>query len=111
MAIDVTDGIFPQFVAATGAGTTCTQIRAIPYSTVQIRASGAIFVFNDVADGGTGAGSTARLAVGATEAAAGITFRAGGAIAGATYATVCIAAQASTVNVEVIAEQNPIIGM
>lgn len=101
MALDVTASPHPNFKRNATAGTTATEIRAQPHSQVQIFASGAIYVFNDVADGGSAPG-TDRLAVTATQAAAGYVIAVGGKIPGQSYGTVCVAAQASTVDLTVV---------
>jgi hypothetical protein len=101
MALDLTGGVHPKFAAVTGAGTTATLIQGEPGYSVAIFATGAVFVFNDVADGGTVAASTARKAYSAAQAASGIVHTLGGAVAGQSYATICVAAQASTVDIEV----------
>ena len=100
MALDLTTDPQPAFAAVTGAGTTATQIRAIPHSTVVLYASGAIFAFNGVADGGTAPGATARKAFSATQAGGGMVFVVGGAGPGTTYGTICVAAQTGTVDLE-----------
>lgn len=102
MALDVTADPHPNFAYVASAGTTATQIRCQPYSEVQIFASGAIYVFNDVADGGTVAAITERLAVTATQAASGYAIVIGGPIPGQDYGTVCVAAQSGTVNITAV---------
>ena len=101
MALDVSTGDQPAFAAVTGAGTTATQIRATPHTTVVIYASAAIFAFNGVADGAAAPGATLRKAFTATQAGGGIVQVVGGPIAGASYGTVCVAAQTGTVDLEV----------
>ena len=101
MALDLTSGAQPAFAAVTGAGTTATQIRATPHTTVVIYASAAVYAFNGVADGGTAPGATLRKAFSATQASGGLVFVVGGPVAGASYGTVCVAAQTGTVDLEV----------
>lgn len=100
MALDLTTDPQPAFAAVTGAGTTATQIRAIPHSTIVLYATAAIYAFNGVADGGTAPAATARKAFTATQAGGGMVFVVGGAGPGVTYGTVCVAAQTGTVDLE-----------
>jgi hypothetical protein len=100
MALDLTSDPQPAFAAETGVGTDCTQIRGPAFTSVVVYATGAVYLFNGVAEGGTVAASTARKALTATQAAAGAVLVLGGPVAGQSYATVCIAAQTGTVDVE-----------
>jgi len=105
MAIDLTGGgPIPLFVSTTssGIGVTCEEIRVPPFHRVQIFANVAIFVFNDVADGGTAAAAGLRKAITASQAAQGYVAEVGGPISGAAYATVCIAAQSGTGDAECV---------
>lgn len=102
MALDVTSDPHPAFAASTSVGTTATLIQARPFSQVMVFGSDALYLFNDVADGGTAAGATARKALDTTQAAAGIVINIGGPIPGADYGTVCVAAQSGTITVEVV---------
>ena len=100
MALDLTTDPQPAFAAVTGAGTTATQIRATPHTTIVIYATAAIYAFNGIEDGGTAPGATARKAFTATQAGGGMVFVVGGAGPGVTYGTICIAAQTGTVDIE-----------
>lgn len=100
MALDLTTGPHPAFAAATGAGTTCTQVRGTPGHGVAIFATGAVYLFNGVDEGAAAAASTARKAYTAAQAASGIIHTFGGKVAGQSYATVCVAAQTGTVDLE-----------
>lgn len=100
MALDLTTDPQPAFAAVTGAGTTATQIRAIPHSTIVVYATAALYAFNGVADGAAAAGATARKAFSSTQAGGGMVFVVGGAGPGTTYGTICIAAQTGTVDIE-----------
>jgi hypothetical protein len=99
MAIDLTAAnvIRPTYKGVAAAGTTCTQIQAPPLHEIRIVASGAIYIFNNVADGGSAPDETGRIPITADVAAAGWTTRVGGADAGKSYGTVCVAAQSGTV--------------
>ena len=100
MALDLTSSPQPAFAAVTGATTTCTQIRGNAHSGVAIYATGAVFVFNGVDDGGAAPSATSRKAYTSAQAAAGIQLMLGGKVAGSAYATVCVAAQTGTVDIE-----------
>ena len=100
MALDLTSGAQPAFAAVTGAGTTATQIRATPHTTIVVYCSAAVFAFNGVADGGAAPAATLRKAFSATQASGGLVFVVGGPIAGERFGTVCIAAQSGTVDIE-----------
>ena len=100
MALDLTGSPQPAFAAATGAGVTCTQIRGHAHTAVAIYATGAIFVFNGVNEGDAAPIATLRKAYTSAQAAAGIQLVLGGKVQGATYATVCVAAQTGTVDLE-----------
>lgn len=97
MAIDLTGSPQPAFGTSASAGTTCTQIRGLPGYKCKIIADGAIYLFNGVEDTGTVAGATERIALSAAEAAQGYEVTFGGKVGAADYATVCVAAQATTV--------------
>lgn len=100
MALDLTGEPQPTFASQTGAGTTCTEIRGHPHTTVAIYATGAIYAFNGVAEGAAAPGATLRKAYTATQAAQGVLLTLGGSVAGQTYGTVCVAAQTGTVDLE-----------
>ncbi|MEL6347317.1 MAG: hypothetical protein AAFV53_29645 [Myxococcota bacterium] len=109
MAIDLTQpGPRPAFGGDTAVGTTCTQIRVPAWSRVTLFADGAVYVFNGVDDGAAVPGPTARKALSADQAAQGYPLQVGGRVAGATYATLCVAAQADTVAVEVVVEHSDV---
>jgi hypothetical protein len=100
MAIDLTSDPQPAFGSESSVGTDCTQIRGPAHTGLAIFATGAVYVFNGVAEGGAAPAATARKSFGSDQAGSGIQLVFGGAIAGASYATVCIAAQTGTVDVE-----------
>lgn len=102
MALDVTTDPQPAFAASTSVSTTCTEIQAKPFSQVALFGSGAMYVFNGVADGGTVAGATLRKALDATQAASGLVVSIGGPVQGQSYGTVCVASQSGTITVEVM---------
>jgi len=104
MAIDLTSPVQPAFGAVTGAGTTCTQIRGLPGHLCKILASGAIRVFNGIAEGGDTPGASNRLELTAEEAAKGYSVRFGGRISTGDYATVCVSAASGTVTVRASSE-------
>jgi hypothetical protein len=102
-AIDLTTtGLtLPAYKGKTGAADTCTEIRAPAGHEIRIVATGAIFLFNEVADGAAAPAATARIALTADVAAAGYATRVGGPNQGTTYGTVCVAAQSGTVDLGV----------
>ena len=100
MASDLTGSPQPQFGAQASATTNCTQIRGNPHTSVAIYANGAIYAFNGVNEGDAAPGAPERKAYTAAQAAAGILLTFGGAVQGATYGTVCVAAQSGTVDLE-----------
>jgi len=97
MAIDLTGDPQPAFGTAAAAGTTCTEIQGLPGYKCKIIADGAIYIFNGVGDGGTVPAAANRIALSAAEAAQGYEVTFGGKVGAAQHATVCVAAQASTV--------------
>lgn len=99
MALDLTTDPQPAFAAVTGAGTTCTEIRGKPFSSVNIYATGAVYLFNGVAEGGAAPAATARAAKTAAQMSSGWPGTFGGPVAGQSYATICIAAQSGTVDI------------
>ena len=101
MAIDVTSGPHPAFATDTSVGTTTTQIRAAPFTSVVVFADAAIYVFNGQGDGNAAASAADRVALTAAEAAQGVEFVVGGAVAASTYGTLEIAAQTGTATVRV----------
>lgn len=99
---------------ATVGDASCTQIRADVGATITILADGAIFIFNNVAEGGPvpAAGPPSnRIALSETEAEQGLRLKVGRTFVGGKIAKrnvggiICIAAQSGTVTVRVIAER------
>lgn len=107
MAIDLTTGGIPAFGTDSAVGTTCVQIRVPPYHRVNIVADVAIYVFNGVDEGDSVPAAANRWALSASEAAQGISPRAGAAVRAARYATVCVAAQSGTAVVRAYVEYEP----
>lgn len=109
MALDLTADPQPAFAAVTGAGTTCTEIRGIPHTSVNVYATGAVYLFNGVAEGAAAPAAALRAAKTADQMSSGWPGTFGGPIAGQTYATICIAAQASTVDItaETVPSERP----
>ena len=101
----------PIIKTAASVGTTCTQIRADIGATVTILASGAIYIFNDVAEGGSVPAAASRFELSADEASQGIKITVGRAFISGRVArrkvggTICIAATTGTVSVRIIAER------
>jgi len=101
----------PRFATDTGVGTTCTQIRAEAGVSVTILASGAIYLFNGVAEGGSVPAVTSRIELSADEAAQGIKIKVGRVYINGRMTrmgiggTICVAAKTGTVTVRVIAER------
>ena len=114
MAIDVkTAGVStPIFKTDINVTTACTQIRSEKGVSVTILASGAICLFNGVADGGSKPSADLMLELTADEAAQGIKIKVGRPILPSgrlpkpgTAGTICVAAKTGTVTVRVIAER------
>jgi hypothetical protein len=112
MAINVKSiGKSTPVIRTASVGTTCTQIRGDVGTTVTILASGAIYIFNDVAEGGDAPAAGLRLELSADEASQGIKLSVGRAVVGGRVArrnaggTICIAAKTGTVSVRVVAER------
>ena len=112
MAINVrSSGVSIPIIKTASVGTTCTQIRADVGSVVTILASGAIYFFNDVAEGGSVPASGLRFELSADEASQGIKIKVGKAFANGRRSkrnlggTICVAATTGTVTVRVIAER------
>ena len=113
MAIDVkTIGVStPIFKTDTNVTTACTQIRSEKGVSITILASGAICLFNGVADGGSKPSAELMLELTADEAAQGIKIKVGRPFIGGrlarpgTAGTICVAAKTGTVTVRVIAER------
>tara|TARA_Y100000593_G_C4061550_1_gene214686 strand:- start:116 stop:454 length:339 start_codon:yes stop_codon:yes gene_type:complete len=103
MPIDVTAGPHPAFAASpTVADAVCTEIRASPFSKVMVFGSGAMLLFNGVAEGDAAPAATLRKSLTADQAAAGLLMSVGGAVAGHPYGTICVAGSGGTITVEVI---------
>ena len=112
MAINVkTAGNSTPITKTASVGTTCTQIRADAGANVTVLADGAIFIFNDVAEGGAVPAAGNRMALSETEAEQGLRLKVGRAFINGRVTrrkfggTICVAAQSGTVNVRVIVER------
>ena len=98
-------------IRTASVGTTCTQIRGDVGTTITLLASGAIYIFNDVAEGGTVPASDLRIELSADEASQGIKLSFGRTIVNGRIARrnvggrICVAAKTGTVTVRMIAER------
>jgi len=86
-------GVEPLFGSVVGSDT-ATLVKVPPYSTVTLQAQAAIYVFNGVAD--NGAVVAQRFEFAAALAQSGVSFKAGGPIAGQRHATINFALQTGT---------------
>ena len=88
-------GILPLFMADTGANTTATLVKVPPFHQVTVQSAAALYVFAGLSAGDSVPAAN-RMEFDASAAAAGITFSVGGAEAGTSHASICVALQSGT---------------
>ncbi len=108
MAVSALTGTLPRFITqAAISSTTTTQIQASPWHRITIFSASALYIYNDVADGDPVPASN-RLAITAAQAASGYPLQLSGAVAGQTYTTLCVAAQATTADIVIVLEPSEV---